>query len=183
MTSTAAVVALLVAAAVLTRPPGARDRLRGWDDQGSQRPRRPPPEADEALLLDLVAAAMLAGAPAATALQVAGAAAGGDRGAAVRAAGAALLLGAEGDEAWPDDPSVRRLRRCLELSTGTGVPAVPLLRATADTARRDRHRSGEREAARLGVRLALPLGLCAVPAFVAWGVVPVVLSLAGQVGP
>ncbi len=126
---------------------------------------------------------MLAGAPGATALQVAGSAAGGSRGAALRSVGAALLLGAEGDEAWPADPAVQRLRRCLELSAGTGVPAVPLLRATADTARRDRHRSGEREAARLGVRLALPLGLCAVPAFVAWGVVPVVLSLADQVGP
>lgn len=138
-------------------------------------------EPDEALLLDLVAAAMRSGAPPATALQVAGAAAGGSLGAAASDAGALLLLGAPTDEAWGSHPGLERLRRCLTLSTRSGVPAVPVLLSAADTCRRDAHRSLEAAAARLGVRLALPLGLCAVPAFVAWGVVPVVLSLAAAV--
>ena len=175
-------VGALVLLAVLVRPRGAEVRLRRLVGVAPARRAATVPEPDEALLLDLVGAAMLAGAPPAFALELAGTAAGGRRGAAVRDAGAALLLGASAQEAWPQDVPVDRLRRCLELSTRSGVPAVPLLRAAADTARRDRHRAGERAAARLGVQLALPLGLCAVPAFVAWGVVPVVLSLAGQVG-
>lgn len=151
----------------------ARDRATVRDEER--------PEPDEALLLDLVAAAMRSGAPATTALQVAGAAAGGVLGAAAHDAGALLLLGAPADEAWGSHPGLVRLRRCLTLSTRSGVPAVPVLLAAADTCRRDSHRALEAAAGRLGVRLALPLGLCAVPAFVAWGVVPVVLSLAADV--
>jgi pilus assembly protein TadC len=181
---TAVVVAALVAAAVLVWPSSPALRLRRLlPDPAAAAAPEARGEPDEALLLDLVAAAVLAGAPTATALAVAGEAGGGSVGRRLRATGTALLLGAGSDEAWPDDPVVARLRRCLELSSRSGVPAVPLLRAAADTARRDRHRAGERAAARLGVQLALPLGLCAVPAFVAWGVVPVVLSLARQVGP
>ncbi len=176
-------VGVLVLLAVLVRPPRPGARLRRLARTESARTRGASEQPDEALLLDLVAAAMLAGAPPTAAMALAGTATGGHRGAVLRDAAAALLLGAAPDEAWPVEPALDRLRRCIELSTGAGVPAVPLLRAAADTARRDRHRAGERAAARLGVQLALPLGLCAVPAFVAWGVVPVVLSLAGQVGP
>lgn len=179
-------VGVLVLLAVLLGPPGRATRAHRLRRLAAAAPGAAAGhdvEPAEALLLDLVAAAMLAGAPPAAALGLAGDAAGGLLGAGARDAGAALLLGASPDEAWPADAAVARLRRCLELSTRSGVPAVPLLRAAADTARRDHHRAGERAAARLGVQLALPLGLCAVPAFVAWGVVPVVLSLAGQVGP
>lgn len=176
-------VAVLVAAAVLVWPPPVAGRMRRLTAQAAAPAGDAGTEPDEALLLDLVAAAVLAGAPTATALAVAGDAAGGTLGRSLRRTGTALLLGAGPDEAWPAVPAVARLRRCLELSARSGVPAVPLLRAAADTARRDRHRAGERAAARLGVQLALPLGLCAVPAFVAWGVVPVVLSLARSVGP
>jgi hypothetical protein len=179
--SAALVAGVVLALAVLAGADDPAGRLRRL--AGGRSPARPDAvtEPDEALLLDLVAAALLSGAPAATALQVAGAAAGGVLGAAARDAGGLLLLGAPVDEAWGSHPGLVRLRRCLTLSTRSGVPAVPVLRAAADTARRDAHRALEVAAGRLGVRLALPLGLCAVPAFVAWGVVPVVLSLAAEV--
>jgi pilus assembly protein TadC len=43
--------------------------------------------------------------------------------------------------------------------------------------RRRRNREAEKRAAALGVRLVIPLGACALPAFVCLGVVPVLLSL------
>lgn len=171
--------ALCLAVLVGLDDPAARLRRLARDRPGPADEEEPEP--DEALLLDLVAAAMRSGAPAATSLQVAGAAAGGSLGAAARDAGALLLLGAPADEAWGTHPGLVRLRRCLTLSTRSGVPAVPVLLSAADTCRRDAHRALEAAAGRLGVRLALPLGLCAVPAFVAWGVFPVVLSLAAEV--
>ena len=39
--------------------------------------------------------------------------------------------------------------------------------------------SSERAAEELAVRLVMPLGLCLLPAFVCWGVIPVVMALLG----
>ncbi len=41
----------------------------------------------------------------------------------------------------------------------------------------------EERAERAGVALALPVGLCFLPAFFCLGVLPVVLGLAGRLGP
>lgn len=68
-------------------------------------------------------------------------------------------------------------RGVFELAAGAGIPAQSLLRARADQARRrDRHRS-RRAIAKLEVSLVLPIGLCIMPAFIALGIVPVVLSI------
>lgn len=75
---------------------------------------------------------------------------------------------------------IAALRRALGLAVATGAPASGLLAETAADVRRRRHRQAQAAAARLGVRMVLPLGLCSLPAFVAWAVLPVVLSLAGQ---
>ncbi len=135
-----------------------------------------------ALLLDLCAGALSAGLPAPTALQVAGQAAGGRLGRRCDLAGATLMLGADHEAAWADAPAeLDPVRRTLQLVATAGVPGAPLLRGAA-AAERTRTRLGQQERAQaLGVRMVLPLGLCALPAFAAWGVVPVVLSLAGQV--
>ncbi len=181
----ALVVAALTLLALRAGEGPARGRLRALVRMGTVQPtesvREGVDEPDEALLLDLVAAALRAGVPVPTALRLAGHACGGLLGSAAQAAGTSMLLGATGEAAWRDAANLRALRRCVTLALECGVPAVPLLHASADTCRRDRHRSAERAAGRLGVRLVLPLGLCAVPAFAAWGVVPVVLSLASQV--
>lgn len=75
---------------------------------------------------------------------------------------------------------VAALRRALGLAVSTGAPASGLLQETAADLRRRRHRQAQAAAARLGVRMVLPLGLCSLPAFLAWAVLPVVLSLAGR---
>lgn len=65
----------------------------------------------------------------------------------------------------------------LRFATSTGAPSAALLHAHAAQLRRRRNRDVDRRAAALGVQLVLPLGLCALPAFICLGVVPVVLGL------
>lgn len=168
----------------LDAAPGVSRRRGRWRGGGFRRGggRGPDPAAPPVdLVLDLVGAAMRAGAPPGRALALVAAACPGGDGAALATAAARQLLGAGAGEAWDGLP--RRLgpvRDALVLSAAAGVPAADLLAAAADDERRLRHRRGRVAAARLGVRLTLPTGLCALPAFVAWGVVPVVLSLAGS---
>ncbi|MDR1633975.1 MAG: hypothetical protein LBS27_03430 [Bifidobacteriaceae bacterium] len=71
------------------------------------------------------------------------------------------------------------LRRALRPAWESGAEAGPLLEgARARAARADRRRLAQ-GAARLGVHLMAPLGLCYLPAFVALGLAPVVISFAG----
>ncbi len=59
------------------------------------------------------------------------------------------------------------------------MPAVTLLRSAAEEARRVARSDAQAAAARLGVRLMLPLGLCVLPAFFAVGVVPLMATVLG----
>ena len=93
--------------------------------------------------------------------------------------GAALLLGASWQSAWAGcraDGRRRRARGQLEHGTAPG----PALRGRADQLRRDRRTRSRTAAGALGVQLVLPLGLCFLPAFVLLGLVPMLLSLAGD---
>jgi tight adherence protein B len=65
----------------------------------------------------------------------------------------------------------------LALSARAGVPAGALLRAEAAEARRDARASAQKKAAQLGVQLMIPLGLCVLPAFMALGVAPLLISV------
>jgi len=135
---------------------------------------------DPVLLLDVVDAALVAGAPVPRALDVVGDAMGGEVGAALRRAGAALLLGASWSSAWARSPEgARHLADALESAWQSGVAPGLVLRARADQLRRERRTRTREAAARLGVHLVLPLGLCFLPAFVLLGLVPLVISLAG----
>jgi tight adherence protein B len=81
-----------------------------------------------------------------------------------------------GDRDWPEADRVR-LAETLALADGAGIPAAALLRADAVDRRADAAAEGLVRAERLGVRLVVPLGVCVLPAFVAVGVVPVVLGI------
>ena len=65
----------------------------------------------------------------------------------------------------------------LAFSRAAGVPAAALLHAEAEECRRAAAADGQRRAAELGTRLLLPLGVCILPAFIALGVAPIVLSI------
>lgn len=61
-----------------------------------------------------------------------------------------------------------------------GVPVADLLRAEADLARLEYSAHSDETAAKLGVKLMLPLGVCVLPAFVLLSVVPMMLALVQQ---
>jgi tight adherence protein B len=65
----------------------------------------------------------------------------------------------------------------LDLCRRAGVPAAELLRTEAELVRRRSRSRGQRAAARLAVRLMIPLALCVLPAFMVLGVVPLMLTV------
>lgn len=136
-------------------------------------------EADPALLLDLVAVALAAGAPVPGALRTVGVAWPGGTGEALVRAARALELGAPWDVAWTGaGASARLVAGALEPAWSAGASPVPLLRTAADRLRSRRRAETRAAAGRLGVQLVVPLTLCYLPAFVLVGLVPVVVSLA-----
>lgn len=76
----------------------------------------------------------------------------------------------------------RALDRSMRAATEAGVPASGLLIEAAQEARASTQSALEREAERLGVRILVPLATCILPAFVALGVAPVVVSLVTGAG-
>jgi len=188
------VAVLLVGAAAPWRGAGSTARLRGLAvtapargqppaDRGADRGAAAP-VLDLLVLLDLVDAAVAAGAGLPRALAAVGDAAGGPDGAAMRRASSALVMGADWSAAWAGAPA--RLGPVIDglaPTWATGAAPGPVLRAAAEHVRRERRRATREAAARLGVHLVLPLGLCFLPAFMLIGLVPVLISLgAGLLG-
>ncbi|WP_159624530.1 hypothetical protein [Actinomyces sp. zg296] len=147
-----------------------------WGRGGRWGPARREP-VDEALVLDLAAAALEAGASLPGSLGALGQALGEDQ---LGVVSRALLIGASWGEAWdaPQDAAWRasrgRLEHCLRPGWEDGASPSSLLSRTATSIRAGRRASDEEAAERLAVRLVIPLGLCHLPAFVLLGIVPVV---------
>lgn len=155
-------------------------------------------ELEVAALLDLLDVAFTAGMSVPGALDAVGQAVRGGRGGALSAAANALTLGAGWSEAWRSPLAtggtgswtVEATRRvpaglgpvadALRATWEDGAPPRATVRAAASALRRERHARAMEAAARLGVRLVLPLGLCYLPAFVLVGLVPVVVSMAAR---
>ncbi len=137
----------------------------------------PRPPLDPAVVIELAEAALGAGTSIPGTLVALGESVGGSDGRALRRAGSVLLLGGGWGEAWAGAPSsVASLAEALEPAWVDGVPAAALLRRAADRVRAAHSQETQEAAARLGVRLVLPLGLCFLPAFVLLGLVPVVVA-------
>ena len=134
---------------------------------------------DAVLLLDLVDVAIATGASVPRALSAVGEVVGGAQGDALTRGGTALLMGASWQSAWSGE-APGDVVGALESSWATGSAPGPALRGRADQLRRDRRARTRAAAGSLGVRLVLPLGLCFLPAFVLLGLVPMLLSLAGD---
>lgn len=73
-----------------------------------------------------------------------------------------------------DGPAVERT---VALSRRAGAPVAELLRAQAEQARRQARADGQVAAAKLAVRLMLPLAACVLPAFMLWAVVPLLATI------
>ena len=136
------------------------------------------------LAADLLAACIAAGAGPVIAAQAVGEALGGPVGEGLARGAAEVRLGGEPGEAWrrlASIPGAGALARLLERADVSGVPAAgPVARLAAD-ARADWERTAMARARRAAVLVTSPVGLCFLPAFIAVGVLPVVIGLAGGV--
>ncbi|GAA1914003.1 hypothetical protein GCM10009737_14150 [Nocardioides lentus] len=170
----APVAALAVAAVVWTvasraEPSGAR--------RAREAARR-----DLAALVDLLAGALVAGAPPGMAVQVVAEALPGpaaDRLAAVRLR---LDLGVDPAQVWSDladDPVLAPLGRTLARAHASGASVADGVSRLAEDLDRQARAEIEDRARAVGVRAALPLGVCLLPAFLLLGVVPMVAGLVG----
>ncbi|WOI63911.1 type II secretion system F family protein [Streptomyces fradiae] len=158
--------------------------VRRWQD----RPRPASAEDSEAaarlpLAAELLAACLSAGAGPREAAEAVGRSVGGPVGERLRRTAAELALGGDPAEAWArfgGVPGARRLARCLERAAVSGAPAaIPVSRLAAGL-RADRARAAAIRAQRAQVLITAPVGLCFLPAFLAVGVAPVVIGLAGR---
>ncbi|MYS30664.1 hypothetical protein GTW38_27855, partial [Streptomyces sp. SID7804] len=78
-------------------------------------------------------------------------------------------------------PGAAGLARLLERADVSGLPlAAPMARLAAE-ARAEWARASTARARKAAVLVSAPVGLCFLPAFIAVGVLPVVIGLAGGV--
>ncbi|MCI3932100.1 type II secretion system F family protein [Streptomyces sp. AN091965] len=134
------------------------------------------------LAADLVAACVAAGAGPVVAAQAVGESLRGPVGERLAWGAAQVRLGGEPADAWRQlgaVPGAGALARLLERAGESGAPAAaPVARLAADC-RAERAREATARARRAAVAMTAPVGLCFLPAFIALGVVPVVMGLGG----
>lgn len=142
---------------------------------------------DLSLSLDLLASMLDAGASLEAGMLHLGSVVDGSFGRGLLAVASGLRSGSSWQHAWQawwrrssnsgkDDP-LRQLESSLSFVALSGAPSSLLLRTEARRRRRETQRELQRRAAVLGVKLVLPMGLTALPAFFCIGVVPLVLAL------
>ncbi|MFF1693256.1 type II secretion system F family protein [Streptomyces sp. NPDC058257] len=157
---------------------------RWWRGRGARAAEFDVVEAARQLPLaaDLLAACVAAGAGPVVAAHAVGDALRGPVGERLAQGAAEVRLGGEPVDAWRRlgaIPGAGALARLLERAGESGAPAAdPVARLAADC-RAERGRTATAAARRAGVLMTAPVGLCFLPAFIAVGVLPVVIGLAG----
>jgi pilus assembly protein TadC len=129
--------------------------------------------------LDVLSACFMIGASQEVALNAVGTGMAGTLGEDLRTVSRAMAAGADAAEAWSlvEAPDLQSLGAILTRTRNTGAPVTPLLVLLADQ-QRQRAKAVAMDSARaLGVRVAGPLGLCFLPAFLVVAVVPLIVSL------
>ena len=146
-------------------------------------PARNPPDSDVRscnlplpLILEMLSVAIRQGASIPRALITVGNIVEGEFGGGLRSAGARLNSGMPWNEAWPDDDDCAVVRDAFSSSWSSGSSPVNRLATAIEQLDWDERSRIEQSAAKLSIRLLLPTGLCMLPAFVAIGVIPAVMS-------
>ena len=141
--------------------------------------------ADLPHLVGLVAVGVRTGAPVETAVAHAARALPGPAADLLADAVRRLQWGEDPVQVWgrvADHPGTAPLGRALARASRTGGGVVDVVEALADELA-DRARAEREDRARaVGVRAAVPLGLCLLPAFLLLGIVPLVAGLVGRMG-
>lgn len=144
---------------------------RSRPDSTSAEPRESP-----SLVLEMCATLLESGLPVRSVLEIVGGHVPGY--ASLTRVSRALELNVDWERAWRQVPdTVRELEPSLRFTQLSGAPAARLLRSAAASGRKRDIREAESRGAEFGIKLVIPLGLCALPAFVCLGVVPIVISL------
>jgi Flp pilus assembly protein TadB len=151
----------------------------------AQRRRRERVRADLPHVVGLLAAAVRSGLPPADGLALVCVALPGPASDALATLPPRIALGMPPSDVWgsiASEPALAPLGRTLARSARTGEPVADALdRLGRELAARSRSET-EDAARRVGVRAAVPLGLCLLPAFLLVGIVPVVAGLVGALG-
>ena len=138
-------------------------------------------DVDPSVVLELVAGALESGLPLARAVTaVAAALEEGPIGSHLERLGSALAAGVPAAVAAGELPEqLAPLGESTVLAETSGADLARVLRSAAKDMRRGTARSAEERAEHLAVRLVLPTGVALLPAFIALGIVPTVMSLLG----
>lgn len=137
-------------------------------------------------LVLLFAAALRGGAPTSRALAVACEALPGCAAERLVGARARLELGLPAEDVWRglgEDPVLAPLGHMLASAVRSGAPVAAAAQRLAEDLARDARGRAENRARTVGVRAAVPLGLCLLPAFLLIGIVPVVAGLLSTLLP
>lgn len=155
-------------------------RVAGRREPAGARRERDEAAAALPVLVDLLAAALAAGSPVDRAVAAVCEAWPGPAADRLTAARARLALGVDPVAVWEAvarDPALAPLGRALARAAGSGAPVAAAVTALADDLAQDARAGVEDRARTVGVRAALPLGLCLLPAFVLLGIVPLAAGL------
>lgn len=143
--------------------------------------------SDLLLAMELLAAALDAGAPPMTALETVAVGMAGPLATSLRQVATAMLLGADARSAWHDVPLAAAGRPLADLAQVMsrvdegGARVAASIRRLAGREAERAHGRALSAARRAGVYAVAPLGFCFLPAFVLLAVVPVVVGAAHQV--
>ncbi|WP_435771281.1 type II secretion system F family protein [Nocardioides sp. SYSU DS0651] len=135
-------------------------------------------------VVTLLAAALRSGAAPAAAIDVVCRALPGAAAEQLAPVAARLQLGGDPAAIWgtlADDPALGPLGRTLARAHRTGAPVVGAVERLADELSRRARAEVEDRARAVGVRAAVPLGVCLLPAFLLLGIVPLAASLAATI--
>lgn len=128
----------------------------------------------------LLGVALTSGAPPADALEIVAAAMPGPAAERLRPVAVRLRLGADPTAGWAvlgADPALAPLGRALTRAEEAGVSVATSVVRLADDLARHSRADVERRARAVGVKAAVPLGLCLLPSFLLIGIVPLVGGL------
>ncbi|MGC7099284.1 type II secretion system F family protein [Amycolatopsis lurida] len=132
---------------------------------------------------DLLAATLRAGLPVPVAIRAVAVGAPDEVAATLRSTAELLALGADPAEAWAAAgacPDTAELARAARRTARSGSALAGVAEVMAERVRSAMRDQAEARAQRAGVLVTGPLGLCFLPAFLCWGVLPVLAGLAGQ---
>jgi len=154
--------------------------LIGRTEPADERRRRRAAERDLPGLVQLLTAALETGCDVAEALRLVCDACPGPASDTLATVPPRLALGLPPDQAWQpvlDDPRLAPVGRAFVRAGRSGASVTQEVIRLADELARTSRASVEERARSVGVKAAVPLGLCLLPSFVLVGVVPLVVSL------